>query len=198
MNNLFFRSDTRHPTTRFVAGFRPRDRSSVGPTYRYPYGEQAAPDVDPASTISVTRDFMAAPRFPDLQISPKTWVYILDLPVSKVSNVQAFQYQHVVDYQRVVRDGSADRDAYWTMYAQERAVQRIAGTSIVGAVRVDRRFGNNAQEEFRVVELVTNPLYSGDSATRSMVRRMFKDMINDNAWLAVPTRSSGTVPRSAA
>jgi hypothetical protein len=198
MSNVFFRSDTRHPATRFVAGFRARDGSSTGPSYRYPYGAQAAPDVDPASTISVTRDFMAAARFPVLQTTSETWIYVLDLPVSQVFNVQDFQYRHVVDYQRVAGDGSADRDAYWAMYAQERAVQRIAGTAIVGAIRIQRRLGHTAQEEFRPVELVTNPLYPGNTTTRSMVRRMFRDMINDNAWLAVPTRSSGIVSRSTA
>jgi hypothetical protein len=197
VKNIFFRSDTRRPATRFLVGFRPRDGSSAGPTYRYPYGEEAAPDVEPPSTISVTRDFMAAALFP-FQTTSDTWIYVLDLPVSQIFNVQDFQYRHIVDYQRLVSGGSADRDAYWAMYAQERAVQRIAGTAIVCAIRIERRRGNNAQNEFRPVELAMNPLYAGGSTTRSMVRRMFRDMINDNAWLAVPTRSSGIVQRSTA
>jgi hypothetical protein len=195
---MFFRSDTRPPITRFFAGFRPRDGSSTGPTYRYPYGAEAAPDVEPTSTISVTRDFMAAARFPVQTATSGTWIYVLDLPVSQVFNVQDFQYRHVVDYQRVVSDGPADRNAYWAMHAQERAVQQIARTAIVGAVRIERRLGNNAQDEFRPVEVVMNPLYSGNATTRSMVRRTFRDMINNNTWLAVPTRSSGIVQRSTA
>ncbi|MGF1528251.1 MAG: hypothetical protein ACFCBW_15840 [Candidatus Competibacterales bacterium] len=206
MRGIFYRSDTRDPQSNsiFTDGFKKRDTSYDNPTMRAPTpmgnGINKAPDLESSSGVCVTRDFFAAPIFPvgdSTKQNCSTWVYIVDLDVSKIFNTQAVQWEFVKS--QVGTTASDVKEALWPMYGQERAVNAIAASDIVGAVYVERSFpGNFCQGgQFVCTEYKANAKYTGGQATAvASVMNGYVAQFNQAPWMKphkTPTQAKGVV-----
>ncbi|HSW06479.1 hypothetical protein [Aquabacterium sp.] len=197
MRGIFYRSDTRSPDANenlFTNGFTKRDVTQVNPTLRNmgttSVGTDRAPDVEPSSAVCFTSDFFGAPIFPVANLNIPSWVYVLDLDVATVMNTQATQFNLVQNSGANTLAGGAE--ALWPMFGQERCVNSIAHTDIVGALRVARAFlGTFAQGGTFVCSAYRpNPHYNGGQAVA--VAASMNHFIDGRAH-STPTQAGGLV-----
>lgn len=143
MSGVFYRSDTREPDGDpgkiFSNGFDKRDSKYSDPKLRWPMGKGVSPDIVPQSAVCFTRHFEASPIFPVGDLKTDSWVYVMELDTKDIFNSQCKQWEDVRDK----LGGKSDDEALailWPMFGQERAMNSIPGDSIIGAVRVSRKF----------------------------------------------------------
>ncbi|MHB8285811.1 MAG: hypothetical protein ACYDD1_14195 [Caulobacteraceae bacterium] len=194
MKGVFFRSDTRTPygpDQMFANGFAKRDATILTPQLRHVAGPTNAPDIEPASAVCVTRYFEAAPLFPVGNLMTNSWVYLLDLDTSLMTNTQLLQWNYV---QSIGQGGNAQ--ALWPMFGQERAMDGIGSGDIIGAVEVQRQFPANnvfAGGNFKPLIYTANPFYDGPGTTATMAANLIAPLINAAQWISMPAQAQGIV-----
>lgn len=198
MRGVFYRSDTRQPYGTdhiFTNGFSKRDPNYAAPMLRQIAGPNNAPDIEPYSAVCVTRYFEAAPLFPVGDLLTQSWVYVLDLDTSVMTNTQLVQWNYV----QQVGQG-ANPMALWPMFGQERAVDSISPNDIVGAVQVSRRFNGTdvfGGGRFLCMAYYANPGYAGPGTTGTMAANLINPLITAGQWIDMPAQAQGIVQSTA-
>jgi hypothetical protein len=176
----------------FTNGFDKRDINYPAPQLRLIAGPTNAPDIIPSSAVCVTRYFEAAALFPVADLLTNSWVYILDLDTSVMTNTQLLQWNYV---QGVGQGGNAQ--ALWPMFGQERAVDTIAPTDVIGAVQVTRRFNGtdvfSGGGRFLPMAYYANPAYAGPGTTATMAANLINPLITAAQWIDMPAQAQGIV-----
>lgn len=201
MQGIFYRSDTRDPLDEtdglFHQGFNKREATFFDPSVRFPAGEDAAPDIIPASAVCFTKDFYAAPLFPVGDLTCASWVYVLNLKTDAIYNTQAVQYEYARTNTLLAGKSTADAtDVLWPMFGQERAINAIAAGDIVGAVRVSRNFFDTGNVfgggTFTCEMYLPNPHFTGGDGITKKVQDAMNHFVRGGA-LSMPTMSTGVV-----
>jgi hypothetical protein len=205
---VFYRGDDRHPVDDdiFEEGFGKQNIHSAqvgpktSPELRYPRGALNAPDIVTSTAVCVTKDFFAAALFPVDTSILMSWIYLLDLDVSKMYNTQQRQYNYVRDLvKQNTISGPGVADALWPMFGQERAVDEVEPDDIIGAVRIFRGFNGNSVlqgGQFSVFPpgYVANPDYTRSEATSNQAAKAISTFGGIGNWLKMPTQAQGLAP----
>jgi hypothetical protein len=177
----------------FHNGFIPRDGLLTRMQYRERSSEWGTIDVDPNTTVSLTRDILAAPIFPNNHQDWRSWIYVVELPLSRVTNVHAEQFTYG---SRAFESTSYNRPDYnfLALHAQERAVQRIPRDDIVCAIEVDRQqMQGLPQVQFRPLGFTANPAYTRSPELVEAISTEVMHLMNTNEWLVTPRVEHGYV-----
>jgi hypothetical protein len=189
----------------FQNGFQKKDLSSKkvtptkAPKFKQSFGFLKAPDVITTTAVCVTKDFFAAPIFPVEMDVFSTWVYVLDLDVTKMYNTQERQHQYVRDLAEGGHiSGPGVGDALWPMFGQERAVDEIQPGEVIGAVKVMRAFHGDSVLQggtFFCLAYEPNANYAGalDGTTADAVAGIMQKYITGRTHLKMPSQAQGIV-----